>query len=109
LLPVYPDTATWMRADRELREQASTVDTVGTVGTMGMAQFEPRELLEWARDLETGIALGWYESAETPIKYLGIPRRDLQVLCNGALSRRYSFVDQVRMTFGLKPRAASAR
>jgi hypothetical protein len=105
LLPVYPDTATWMRADRELRE----LGPQATTGTMGMAQFEPRELLEWARDLDTGLALGWYASAEAPIKYLGIPRRDLQVLCNGALPRRYSFVDHVRMRFGLKPRSASAR
>jgi hypothetical protein len=66
-------------------------------------------LLVGARDLDTGLALGWYVCAVAPIKYLGIPRRDLKVLCNGALARRYSLVDHVRMTFGLKPRAASAR
>lgn len=106
LLPVYPDTATWMRADRELRELHPEASATAP---MGMAQFEPRELLEWARDLGTGLALGWYVSAEAPIKYLGISRRDLQALCDGALPRRYSFVDHVRMTFGLPPRAASAR
>jgi hypothetical protein len=94
LLPIYLDIATWMRADRELRTDDEP---------RGIAHFEPHRLMTWARDLGCGLAIGWYESAEAPMKYLLIPRMDLEILCNGALTRSYSFSDQVRMMFGWPP------
>lgn len=96
MLPIYLDIATWMRADRELRTDDEP---------RGIAQFEPHKLMTWARDLGCGLAIGWYDSAQTPMKYLLIPRMDLEILCNGALTRSYSFSDQVRMMFGLRPSA----
>lgn len=96
VIAVYPDTGTFARADREL----------GCGESRAMACMEPRTLLDWVRDLNCGLAVGWYNSEDKPIRYLTIPKGDLEILCNGALPRQYSIVDHVRMACGLKPRAA---
>jgi hypothetical protein len=99
LLPIYVDMASCQRAIEETNQKNAA---------MAMALFEPRKLFDLARNLQTGIAIGWYGGGENTIRYVPIRKIDLEILCNGALPRQYSVRDHMRMFCGMKPRGERA-